>query len=336
MMLKSILVTGGAGYIGSHIARYLSLNGWQVIVLDNLLHGQKFTHEWAMFVKGDINNSRLLNQLFTQHKIQYVVHSAIATHIDQSLTDPLLTYRNNIGGSIALLDNMHKHNTKGLIFLSSIAIHGKPLVLPIQENHPINPLTPYAQSLSHIEQIIRDAHQAYKLPYVILRPTNAAGAIAQHNLYESHNPETHLIPRLLHAMHTEKPLYIYGNTHATPDGSSVRDFLHVWDIADATHRAIIHLDKQLTSETFVLGTGTTYSVKQIITQAEQLYKKPIRTLIAPARAHEPPILVVDPTHAYTVLGWRPIYSQIPFILQSTYAALNQQKETKQYPLLNYL
>ena len=320
MKKQTILVTGGAGYIGSHTAFLLAQQGYRVIVLDLLAHDQTFTHPWATFIKGNCGDRALLEKIFTQYAIDTVMHFAAHIEVGESVTNPLKYYQNNVATTFNLLESMLAHNIRTFIFSSSCAVYGTPESPSITEDHHKNPISPYGMTKYVIERTLQDLQVSHDLHYVALRYFNAAGALPEYGLYEQHKPETHLIPLLLQAAHTQKPFYIFGNDHPTIDGSCVRDFLHVWDIAHAHLKSVKHLENGNPSDCFNLGTGYGISVKQMIAQVEQITKTKLTTIPVKQRAGDPPILVANPSKAHDILGWQPYYSDITFIVQSAYAA----------------
>lgn len=319
-MKQTILVTGGAGYIGSHTAFLLAQQGYNVIVLDLLLHDQLFNHPWATFIQGDCGDQTLLDKIFTQHSIDTVMHFAAHIEVGESVKDPLKYYHNNVTNTLSLLESMVKHRVNKFIFSSSCAVYGIPESPSIAEDHKKNPISPYGMTKYIIERVLEDLHTSQNLQYVALRYFNAAGALPEYELYEQHKPETHLIPVLLHAIQTQEPFYIFGTDHPTSDGSCIRDFLHVWDIAQAHLKALHHLEKGNPSDSFNLGTGNGISVKQMISQVEQITKAKLNAIPMKTRAGDPPILIADPSKSHDILGWKPSFSDITFLVQSAYAA----------------
>ncbi len=313
-MKQTILIIGGAGYIGSHTAYHLHKQGYTVIVLDALLHGQTFAHAWATFIYGNYGDAQLLHSIFEQYSIDAVMHFAAHIEVGESVKQPLKFYANNVANTITLLEVMQVHGCNRIIFSSSCAVYGNPVYTPIDELHPCNPISPYGKTKLMVENILHDCMQAYGLQYVALRYFNAAGASHEQNLYEQHVPETHLIPLLCTAAYTQKPFFIFGTQHSTADGSCVRDFLHVKDIADAHLKALLYLQQGNTSDSFNLGTGQGISVKQMVTIVEQLSGLSIVQKQASARLGDPAILVANASRAHQLLSWRPYCSDIITII----------------------
>ncbi len=317
LMSNTILITGGAGYIGSHTALYLLKKGYQVIVLDDLSQGQEFNLT-CKFIKGDFADKNLLEQIFTQNEIDAVMHFAAFIEVGESVKDPLKFYINNVTKTLTLLEIMLQNNIKKFIFSSSCAVYGIPEFLPLTEDHPKNPVSPYGQCKLMVENILKDFDIAYGLKFVSLRYFNAAGSINEHNLGERHNPETHIIPLIFKSIESNSSFKIFGTDYSTKDGSCIRDYLHVWDIASAHYKALEHLNTNNSSNFFNLGTGTGYSVKEIIKIVETLLDKKVITLETDRRLGDPPILVADATKAHKILGWQPLHSSLEEILKSAY------------------
>lgn len=318
MMQPTILVTGGGGYIGSHTAYFFMQKGYKVILLDRLGHGQSFDYEWATLIRADFSDRVVLDSIFTNHTIEAVIHCAALIEVRQSIQDPLSFYENNVVKTVRLLEAMIAHNVRKIIFSSSCAVYGIPHYLPLIEEHPKNPISPYGASKLMVEMILADFSRAYDLQYVALRYFNAAGGMPEYGLAERHDPETHLIPILLRAAMEQKPFALFGNDHATSDGSCVRDYVHVWDIAYGHWRAFRFLQEQQQSAVFNLGTGQGVSVKQLIQTVQELLNVEIEVQEETARAGDPAVLVADPSRAMTDLGWRAKYSPIRQIVQDAH------------------
>jgi UDP-glucose-4-epimerase GalE len=322
---QTILVTGGAGYIGSHTAWQLSQQGYHVIIVDNFVHNQPWNHSWATVIRGDIGNQQLLEQIFTAYSVTAVMHFAAFIEVGRSVTNPAACYQNNVVNTIKLLDAMRNHQVNYFIFSSSCAVYGTPQKLPLTEDHPKSPISPYGASKLMIEQILHDYAHAYDMRFVALRYFNAAGALPEYNLGEYHEPETHVIPLLLRAAMNNISFNVFGTDHATPDGTCIRDYVHVLDIADAHIKALAYLQAENLSDCFNLGTGKGFSVQELITATEELIHTKLAVNYTEKRPGDPALLVADPSKAYTTLGWQPKHSSLKNILRSAYEFELQNK-----------
>jgi UDP-glucose 4-epimerase len=318
-MQPKLLVVGGAGYIGSHTAYLLAQQGYQVIILDSFMHNQSFNSSWATIIKNDFADTKILNEIFATYSIDAVLHFAACIEVGDSVKNPLKFYENNVSKTITLLNAMQAHNINKLIFSSSCAVYGIPQQLPLTEDHPKNPLSPYGKTKLMIESILEDVSDAYDFNYVSLRYFNAAGALPEEQLGEQHKPETHIIPLLLQAALNKLPFNIFGDDYDTKDGTAVRDYLHVLDIAYAHSAALNHLNKNNPSDCFNLGTGSGISVREMIEAIQKVCRQSIKTHWQKRRPGDPPILVADPCKAQTILNWYPKYSDLEFILRSALA-----------------
>lgn len=315
-MKPAILITGGAGYIGSHTALQLAQQGHPIIILDTFTHGQQFDPSWATVIRKDFSDKDTLHEIFTRHKIQAVMHFAACIEVGLSVKQPLLFYENNVTKTLQLLSSMMEHGVNQLIFSSSCAVYGVPDAVPLREDHSKNPISPYGKTKLMVESILQDFHQAYGLQFVALRYFNAAGALPSFGLKEQHEPETHAIPLLLKAAKVGSPFYVFGTDYPTPDGSCVRDFLHVLDIAKAHALALDYLTAGGKFGFFNLGTGSGFSVRQLIDTVQKVTHHKVNAVMADRRAGDPAVLVADPSHAMQTLGWRPEHSDLAFILQT--------------------
>lgn len=319
-MQKTVLITGGAGYIGSHIALLCAQEKYKVIIIDLFLHHQIFNPEWATVIRGDYGDAALLDKLFKEYSIDMVIHCGAFIEVGKSVTDSLSFYENNVAKTIILLNVMRAHNITLFIFSSSCAVYGTPIITPIPDNHPKNPISPYGHSKLMIETVLEHAHHSYGMQYICLRYFNAAGALPEYGLGEHHIPETHLIPLLIEAAYKNKPFFIFGTDWPTPDGTCLRDFVHVWDIAHAHLKAIEYLKagRQYPSNSFNLGTGHGYSVAQMIEAVTNVTGKKIMVELRPRREGDPAVLVADASKAHDLLNWQPKHSDLMSIVRSAH------------------
>lgn len=315
----NVLVTGGAGYIGSHFVKRLILKNFNVIVIDNLSRGHlRALHPKAIFEKVDLLNEEQLNSFFSKYNIDAVVHFAAFAYVGESVENPSLYYTNNVVGSLNLLKSVVRAGIKYFIFSSTCSVYGDNVKIPIEENQPTNPLNPYAQTKLTIENILKDFEQAYGLKYIALRYFNAAGADPIGSIGESHDPETHLIPLVLKtALGEREKIFIFGDDYPTDDGTCVRDYIHVEDLAEAHLLALEFLENQNRSEIINLGTGKGNSVKEIIELARGITGKEIPADVTSRRPGDPAILVADNRKAKEVLGWQPSFD-IENIIQTAW------------------
>jgi len=311
-----ILVTGGAGYIGGVTAQLLLSRGEQVVILDNLSRGHRLgllTN--AAFYHGDIGDRQLIKRITTEHDIEACIHFAALAYVGESVSDPAQYFQNNVEQGIGLLDGLREANVKRFVFSSTCATYGEPQHVPIAENHPQQPTNPYGWSKLFMERIMESYDVAYGLRFVALRYFNACGAAG--DLGEDHDPETHLIPNVLKAALGKIPhVSVFGNNYPTPDGTPIRDYIHVSDLADAHIRALNHLRNGGKSERINLGNGQGYSVLEVIETAKQVTGKNIPVNIEPPRAGDPSRLIADANYAHTLLGWRPEYTKLASILET--------------------
>lgn len=317
-MQKKVLITGGAGYIGSHASLYLKQKGFLPIVIDKFLHNQYFPNDIGIVYRGDIGDRVLLDSIFQSHEIECVMHFAANIEVGESVVNPSKYYNNNVSNTLVLLDAMIANNVKKIIFSSSCAVYGVPEEIPITEKCNLDPISPYGKTKFFIESILQDYDRAYGLKYVSLRYFNAAGAMPEFGLGEQHQPETHLIPILFKSMDSNMPFKLFGNDYATKDGTCVRDFLHVWDISQAHYLAFKYLLNFGDSEIFNLGSENGFSVKDIIDHIENIYNKKINIVLENRREGDPAILLADSYHIKNVLKWSPSYSDLDLILKSAY------------------
>ncbi|MEB3312008.1 MAG: UDP-glucose 4-epimerase GalE [Snowella sp.] len=315
---QTILVTGGAGYIGSHAVLALQKAGYNVIVLDNLSYGHRELIEDRLKVEllvADTSDRAYLDNLFATRKIDAVMHFAAFIAVGESVQEPAMYYRNNVLGTLTLLEAMIAADIKKFVFSSTCAVYGMPKEVPMTENHPINPLSPYAASKRMVEQILTDFDQAYGLKSVIFRYFNASGAEPTGLLGEDHNPETHLIPlALLTVLKKREFLSIFGTDYDTPDGTAVRDYIHVCDLADAHVLGLEYLLKGGNSDIFNLGNGNGFSVREVIETTQQVTGHTVAVKESDRRAGDAPILVGSSKKAKETLSWNPQYADLSKII----------------------
>lgn len=316
----SILVVGGAGYIGSHMVKRLIEQGQEVVVVDNLSTGhRKAVDEKARFYEGDIRNHVFLKGVFDRENIDTVVHFAAFSIVPESMEKPLKYFDNNTAGMVALLEEMRDHDVKRIIFSSTAATYGVPEKSPIAENDRQAPINPYGESKLMMEKIIRWADQAYGIKFVALRYFNVAGAYPDGSIGEDHGPETHLIPIILQVAAGQRDqLKIFGDDYNTPDGTNVRDYVHVLDLVDAHILAINYLKAGNDSDVFNLGSSTGFSVKQMVEAAREVTGEPIPAEIAERRPGDPDSLIAASQKARDVLKWQPQYDDVKEIIQTAW------------------
>ncbi|MFN0130129.1 MAG: UDP-glucose 4-epimerase GalE [Verrucomicrobiales bacterium] len=318
---RPILVVGGAGYIGSHTVRHLAEAGERVIVLDNLSLGHRASviSPGVELVVGDLADAALVGSLFATHGFDAVVHCAAYSVVGESVAEPLRYYANNLGASLTLLDVMRRHQCRAFILSSTAAVYGNPITVPMNESHPRQPINPYGWSKFMLEQVLADCEPAWGLRSVALRYFNAAGAAADGLLGEDHHPETHLIPRVLMAVTGEiDTLTVFGRDYPTPDGTGIRDYIHVLDLASAHAAALRHLRSGGPSLQCNLGTGHGCSVQEIITLTESVTGRQVPVTFGPRRAGDPPALVADPSMAKSALGWEAGYPDPRFMIETAW------------------
>ncbi|MGF1604388.1 MAG: UDP-glucose 4-epimerase GalE [Thermosynechococcaceae cyanobacterium] len=317
--LPTVLVTGGAGYIGSHVVLALKDAGYPVVVLDNLVYGHRDLVESVLQVKlvcGDVCDRTFLDQVFSDHNIGAVLHFAAYTYVGESVEQPAKYYRNNVMGSLTLLEAMVAAKIPAFVFSSTCATYGPPHQIPITEDHPQDPISPYGMTKLMVENILSDFDHAYNLRSVRFRYFNAAGADPQGRLGEDHDPETHLIPLvLMTALGKRDSISIFGTDYKTPDGTCIRDYIHVTDLADAHVRGLNYLLEGGETSVFNLGNGDGFSVREVINQAKEVTGESIPVVESYRRAGDPAILIGSAAKAEKVLGWQPQYSDLAVILE---------------------
>jgi UDP-glucose-4-epimerase GalE len=314
-----VLVTGGAGYIGAHCCKELHRRGYIPVTLDNLVYGHRENVRWGPFYEGNIDDRAVLETLLADHPIEAVMHFAAFAYVGESMTHPKRYYENNVCGTIALLDRIIAHRIPHFIFSSTCAVYGTPEQLPIDETHPRQPISPYGKSKRMIEEILSDYRRAYPFDCTCLRYFNAAGADPEGELGEKHDPETHLIPLVLDVAKGASPsLQVFGDDYDTADGSCLRDYIHVSDLAEAHLLALEKLRQGHPGEAVNLGTGTGYSVLEVIRTAEAVTGRPIPYAVAKRRPGDPAVLVAANRKARETLGWQPRFAQLTDIIATAW------------------
>jgi UDP-glucose 4-epimerase len=317
--MQEILIVGGAGYIGSHMCKYLHQNGMQPVVLDNLSYGHRQAVQWGPFYQGDMADTALLRKIFAEHSIEAVMHFAAFCYVGESVSDPLKYYQNNVSATLTLLTEMVAHNILNFIFSSTCATYGEPERLPVLENFPQNPINPYGRSKLMMEQILNDLDHANGLKSVCLRYFNAAGADSEGEIGEDHDPETHLIPIVLQtALGQWDELTIFGSDYPTKDGTCIRDYIHIQDLAQAHHLSLLHLLEGGESKKYNLGNGNGYSVLDIIKSAENITQKKIPYSYAERRPGDPATLVGSSALIIKELNWKPEFSSLESVLATAW------------------
>lgn len=314
-----ILLTGGAGYIGSHVNKYLNKNGCKTIIFDNLENGHRSNVKWGKFVEGDLRNYNDIQKLFEDNEISGVIHFASYAYVGESMENPQKYYHNNVVGTINLLRAMLENDVKNIVFSSTCATYGMPNSLPIREDHIQNPINPYGASKLMIERILKDYHMIGKINYVALRYFNAAGADPDGEIGENHHPETHLIPLVLDAaIGRRENIKVFGDDYDTVDGTCIRDYIHVFDLAQAHLKALNYIIQNGGSEVFNLGNGSGYSVKEIIETVKSITGKEFDVIIESRRPGDPDSLVGSAEKAKRILGWSPKYHDISDIISTAW------------------
>lgn len=322
--MARILVTGGAGYVGAHACKALARAGHEPVALDNLTQGRRSLVRWGPLEVGDVADPGCLDAVFRRHRPDAVMHFAAVASVAESVGNPGLYYRTNVGGTLSLLDAMRRHGVDALVFSSSCAVYGSPDVVPIVEEHPQAPVNPYGASKLMAERILADFDRAHGIRSISLRYFNASGADPDCEAGETHDPETHAIPLLLMAATGRLPRFdIYGTDYPTPDGSAVRDYVHVSDLAEAHVGALDYLLGGGHSTAVNLGTGTGTSVLQLVDAVERVTGRPVPRSIEPRRPGDPPVLVADPGKAGTLLGWHPRFSELADIIATAHAWMDR-------------
>jgi UDP-arabinose 4-epimerase len=317
--MKTILVTGGAGYIGCHACKALALAGYTPVTYDNLIYGHPWAVRWGPLVEGDILDRAQLDKVIKRYNPSAVMHFAAFAYVGESVQEPAKYYRNNVSGSLALLEAMVEHDIDKFIFSSTCATYGVPNQIPITEDHPQNPINPYGSSKLMVEQIMQDFSAAYNLHSIALRYFNAAGADEAGEAGEDHDPETHLIPLVLDvAAGRRKNITVFGSDYDTEDGTCIRDYIHVSDLADAHILALQALENGAESTSYNLGNGKGFSVQQVIDTALRVTGRDIPVIMGERRSGDTARLVGNAGRISHSLGWAPIYPDLESIIQTSW------------------
>ncbi len=315
----TVLVVGGAGYIGAHMVKALLEEGGNVVVLDDLSRGHRDLVTGGIFVHGSIQDADLLDRLFTSHRIDAVMHFAAHSLVGESVSTPLIYYRNNVAATVELIAAMVRHDVRRFIFSSTAAVYGEPENIPIGEDHPLQPTNPYGVTKRTVERMLADCDTAHGVKSICLRYFNAAGADESGRIGERHDPETHLIPLVLKVATGERDnIRIFGTNYPTPDGTCVRDYIHVTDLAGAHLLALEALLDDGDSAVFNLGNSKGYSVREVIALARNITGHPIPTEETARRAGDPAVLVAGSEKIKRELGWRPRYENLETIIETAW------------------
>lgn len=315
----AILVTGGTGYIGSHTVAELLAHGEEVIVVDNLRTGHERAVLGGTLYRGDIRDRRFLDEVFRAHEIEAVIHFAAKSLVGESVRDPLAYYDNNVIGTHTLVSAMVEHGVRKAVFSSTAAVYGEPQRIPIREEDPTVPANPYGETKLAMEKMFRWCDQAYGLKSISLRYFNAAGAHPDAIIGEDHEPESHLIPLVLQvALGQREQIEMFGDDYPTEDGTCIRDYVHVMDLANAHRLALDYLRTHNRSDVFNLGNGTGFSVKQVIDTARKVTGHPIPAKVSPRRAGDPAVLVASADKAKRLLNWHPRCPELETIIESAW------------------
>jgi len=314
-----ILVTGGAGYIGSHVVKLLGEKGYEILVVDNLSKGHREAVLYGKLVVADLRDKEVIKSILREFKPDAVIHFAAFIEVAESVKNPIKYYKNNTVNTLNLLEAMIEAKVDKFIFSSTAAVYGNPEVIPIPEEHPLKPINPYGRSKAFVEEILKDFEKAYGLKYVSLRYFNAAGADPEGRIGESHEPETHLIPLVLKAAKGEREsIKIFGTDYPTPDGTCIRDFIHVEDLAEAHLLSFLYLMDDGNSCVFNCGYGHGYSVKEVIEVAKKVTGIDFKVEETERRPGDPAVLVADSAKLKKNLGWKPRFDDLEYIIQTAW------------------
>ncbi len=318
-VVKSILATGGAGYIGSHTAKLLHQQGYQPVVFDNLRMGHEWAVKWGPFIKGDLYDKECVSKALVDYQIDAVIHFAASAYVGESVENPRKYFRNNVANSMNLLEAMDDAGVRNIVFSSTCALYGNPEKLPLDEKHKKEPINPYGDTKLMVEKMLKWYGEAFGLNWIALRYFNASGADPDNEIGEDHDPETHLIPLIIYAATGKiKQLKVFGTDYNTPDGTAIRDYIHVNDLAQAHLAALKKLGNGMGCKIFNLGTGKGNSVMEVIQSVEKITGLKVPFEAAPRRAGDPPELVADSCLAQRELGWRPNFQELDDIVKSAW------------------
>lgn len=327
---KHVLVTGGAGYIGSHTCKELARQGFVPVTLDDFSRGNRWAVQFGPCVEADVGDRSQVAQTLRAYNIRDVVHFAAFAYVGESVENPEPYFHRNVVATLALLDAMRDAGADRLVFSSSCATYGTPESVPITESAPQRPLSPYGETKLFCEKMAEAYGRAYNLRWTALRYFNAAGCDPEGEVGETHDPETHLIPNVLRAALGRIPaLHLYGTDYPTPDGTAIRDYIHVSDLATAHVAALRYLADGGASGAFNLGSGTGFSIRQVIAEAERVTQRAVPIVECPRREGDPPALWGDPSKAEATLGWKAVHSQLPEILETAYRWLSDPRSVRE-------
>jgi UDP-glucose-4-epimerase GalE len=315
---RRVLVTGGAGYIGSHAAKALSRAGYEVVVYDNLLAGHREAVRYGEFVLGDITDVGAVRQALRSHRIGAVMHFAALLDVGESVRNPISYYRNNVGGALSVLEAMVSEGVRHFVFSSTCATYGEPVETPITESHPQQPINAYGETKLAVERALPHFNRAYGTTAAVLRYFNASGADPEGEIGEDHSPEIHLIPRAIEAATGGPGLQMFGDDYPTPDGTCLRDYIHVSDLADAHVKALEAIVETGKSTVYNLGTGRPHSVKEVIGAVERVTGRRVPWTLAPRRPGDPAVLYAAPGKAQAELHWKPVFVAIEDIVETAW------------------
>lgn len=324
--MKTTLVTGGAGYVGAHTCKALAHAGYRPVIFDNLSQGHRSAVRWGPLVVGDILDRNQIDKCIERHQPDAVIHFAASAYVGESVKDPGKYYRNNVVGSLVLLEAMRDAGIQKIVFSSSCATYGIPGTIPIEESTPQLPVNPYGQSKLVVERMIRDFGHAHAISGIALRYFNAAGADPEGDIGENHDPETHLVPLALDALSgLGPPLTIFGSDYETPDGTCIRDYIHVSDLADAHVKALQVLENGSSSDACNLGTGRGYSIKEVLATIHRVTGEAVPAKYGARREGDPPALVAATDKAREFLDWQPCHSDLEEIIRTAWSWYQKSK-----------